>query len=104
MASIQGAFLIQKFTSPQRLSGKGETTMGDFTPIESQEALDGIIGERLKRDREAQAKKYEGYVKPEDYAAKCQEYDTTIAGLQKTIEDGKAAASELESPKAQIKK
>ena len=78
--------------------------MGDFTPIESQEALDGIIGERLKRDREAQAKKYEGYVKPEDYAAKCQEYDSTIAGLQKTIEDGKATASELESAKAQIKK
>ena len=78
--------------------------MGEFTPIETQEALDSIIGERLKRDREAQAKKYDGYVKPEDYAAKCKEYDDTIAGLQKSIEDGKTAASELESAKAQIKK
>lgn len=78
--------------------------MGEFTPIETQEALDNIIGERLKRDREAQAKKYESYIKPEDYAAKCKEYDTTISGLQKAIEDGKSVASELESAKTQIKK
>lgn len=77
--------------------------MGDFTPIETQEALDGIIGERLKRDREAQAKKYESYIKPEDYAAKCKEYDDTIAGLQKSIEDNKSIAEELESAKSQIK-
>ena len=77
--------------------------MGDFTPIEAQEALDGIIGERLKRDREAQAKKYESYIKPEDYAAKCKEYDDTIAGLQKSIEDNKSIAEELESAKSQIK-
>lgn len=77
--------------------------MGEFTTIETQEALDKIIGERLSRDREAQAKKYEGYVKPEDYAAKCKEYDDTIAGLQKTIDDGKSIAEELESAKAQLK-
>lgn len=77
--------------------------MGDFTPIETQEQLDKIIGERLSRDRETQAKKYEGYVKPEDYAAKCKEYDDTIAGLQKSIDDGKSIAEELESAKTQIK-
>ena len=78
--------------------------MGEFTPIETQEQLDGIIGERLKRDREAQAKKYEGYITPDAYAAKCKEYDDTIAGLQKSIEDSKTVAKELESTKAQIKK
>lgn len=77
--------------------------MGDFTPIETQEALDKIIGERLSRDRETQAKKYEGYVKPEDYAAKCKEYDDTISGLQESIEDSKSIAKELESAKTQLK-
>lgn len=77
--------------------------MGEFTPIETQEALDKIIGERLSRDRETQAKKYEGYVKPEDYAAKCKEYDDTISGLQKSIEDSKSIAEELESAKTQLK-
>lgn len=78
--------------------------MGEFTPIESQEQLDRIIGERLSRDREAQSKKYEGYISPKDFKEKCEEYDTTIAGLQKSIEDGKAVATELENYKAQVKK
>lgn len=78
--------------------------MGDFTPIESQEQLDKIIGERLSRDRESRKKEYEGYVSPADYAAKCKEYDSTIEGLKKTIEDGKAVATELEDYKTQVKK
>lgn len=77
--------------------------MGDFTPIETQEQLDSIIGERLKRDRETQAKKYEGFISPDDYTKKCTEYDNTISGLQKAIEDGKATATELEAAKAKIK-
>lgn len=36
-----------------------------FTPIETQEQLDALIKERLQRDREAQAKKYEGWISPE---------------------------------------
>lgn len=77
--------------------------MGEFKPIETQEELNAIIGERLSRSKEAEAKKYEGYVSPEDYAAKCKEYDDTIAGMNKSIEDGKLIAEELESAKAQLK-
>ena len=77
--------------------------MGEFTPIESQEQLDKIIGERLSRDRETRDKKYEGYISPADYAARCKEYDSTIEGLKKTIEDSKAVATELENYKAQVK-
>lgn len=42
----------------------------EFTPITTQEQLDGIITERLKRDREAQSKKYDGWISPEDYQKK----------------------------------
>ena len=37
-----------------------------FTPINTQEEFDAAIGERLSRDRESQAKKYEGWTSPED--------------------------------------
>ena len=35
-------------------------------PITTQEEIDAIIGDRLKREREASAKKYEGWTSPED--------------------------------------
>lgn len=38
-----------------------------FKPIETQEELDGIIKERLKRERETTQKKYEGWISPEDH-------------------------------------
>ena len=41
--------------------------MADFQAITTQEELDNIIKDRLKRDREAQAKKYEGWISPEDH-------------------------------------
>ena len=41
--------------------------MAEFEPITTQEQLDSIIGERLKRDRETRAKKYEGWISPEDH-------------------------------------
>lgn len=37
-----------------------------FKVIETQEEFDARISERLKRDRESFAKKYEGYISPED--------------------------------------
>lgn len=35
-------------------------------PITTQEEFDAAIGERLKRERESSAKKYEGWLSPED--------------------------------------
>lgn len=60
--------------------------MGDFKVIETQEQLDAVLGERLKRERETvrkefvgylspeEAKKYEGYLSPEDVAKKYEGY------------------------------
>jgi hypothetical protein len=41
--------------------------MADFQAITTQEELDNIIKDRLKRDREAQSKKFEGWISPEDH-------------------------------------
>ena len=78
--------------------------MADFKVIETQEQLDSIIGERLSRDRETQAKKYEGYISPEDYQKKVTDYEDQIKGLNKTIKDNEKIAKEAEGYKAQIKK
>lgn len=59
-------------------------------PIMTQEELDSIIGERLKRDREVQAKKYDGYVSPDDLAARIGEYEKKLTDA-KTQADGYAA-------------
>lgn len=39
--------------------------MGEFTVIETQEQLDKVIGERIKRERETVQKQYEGYLSPD---------------------------------------
>lgn len=48
--------------------------MSDFTVIETQEQLDKVIGERIKRERETTEKKFEGYMSPEAAAEKYKEY------------------------------
>ena len=77
--------------------------MADFKVIETQEQLDAIIGERLTRDRETQAKKFEGYVSPDDYQKKIGEYETKIKGLNETIKDNEQVVKEVETYKAKIK-
>lgn len=44
--------------------------MSDFKVIETQEQLDAVLGERLKRERETIKKEYEGFLSPEDAAKK----------------------------------
>lgn len=68
--------------------------MSEFTIIETQEQLDGIISERLKRDREVQAKKYEGWFSPDNHQKALDELNQRI----KTLED---AASESEKALAE---
>ena len=48
--------------------------MEDFKPIETQEQFNTMITERLKREREAIEKKFEGYLSPEDVNKKYQGY------------------------------
>lgn len=72
--------------------------MSEFTAITSQEQLDSVIGDRLKRSEEKWSKKYEGYLSPDEVSAKTSELekqlnDATIAldGMSK-----KAASHEKE--------
>lgn len=39
----------------------------EFKPIETQEELDKIITNRLKRERESTEKRFEGWISPEDH-------------------------------------
>ena len=58
--------------------------MADFTPITSQEQLDALIGDRIKRERDTVAKKYGDY---DDLKTKVTDYEKQIGDLSKTIED-----------------
>lgn len=60
-----------------------------FVPITTQEQLDGIITERLKRDREAQKKKYEGWVSPEDAKKASKALEDTVRTLTEEAEKAK---------------
>lgn len=66
--------------------GKGKK-MSDFKAIETQEQLDAVIGERLKRERETNVKKYEGYLSPEDFKTKTADYETKIGDLTKELNE-----------------
>ncbi len=53
-----------------------------FTPIETQEQFDAAIKDRLQRDRDAQAKKYEGWTSPEDLQKVKDGFETRIKALE----------------------
>lgn len=87
-----------------------ETTEG-FKPIESQEELDGIIKDRLKRERETTQKRYEGWFSPEDYNKALEDANKALDDFKKaresdakTIEDltAKNKAYETASMKSRI--
>ncbi len=56
-------------------------------PITTQEDLDALIGDRLKRDRETHAKKYEGWMSPEKQEETKKESEKQIEDLTKQIEE-----------------
>lgn len=69
--------------------------MAEFTPIETQEQFDAAISERLKRDRETQAKKYEGWTSPDEMQKVIDEYKGRI----KALEDAAAATQQTMAEK-----
>ena len=56
--------------------------MSEFKIIETQEQFDAAISERLKRDREAQAKKYEGWTSPGDLQKITEDLNKKIKSLE----------------------
>lgn len=73
--------------------------MAEFVAITTQEQLDSVIGDRLKRNEEKWAKKYEGYISQEDMASKTTEFEKQIADLNSALE---AAQKKTESFDAEI--
>lgn len=59
----------------------------EFVAITTQEEFDARIGERLKRERDTVAKKYEGYVLPEAHK-------NAVGELQKKLEAASKASEE----------
>lgn len=57
--------------------------MADFKVIETQEQLDAVLGERLKRERETVRKEFEGYLSPEAATKKYEGYLSPEAEAEK---------------------
>lgn len=72
--------------------------MSDFTAITTQEQLDTVIGDRLKRSEEKWQKKYEGYLSPEEFAAKTTELEKQLKEATDALDGAnkKAASHEKE--------
>jgi hypothetical protein len=62
-------------------------------PITTQEDLEVVIGERLKQDRESQAKKFEGWVSPEVQAEAANTAKKQVDELTKQLEKAQADTS-----------
>ena len=81
-----------------------EQNQEGFKPIGTQEELDGIIKERLKRERESTQKKYEGWISPEDHQKALDasnkafdDYKKAHESDEKTIADLTAKTKEYET-------
>lgn len=85
--------------------------MSEFTPITTQEEFDAAIKDRLRRDRESQAKKYEGWISPDDLTARIAEYEKQVKTLQdaaaeyeKTLADKDAEIAKGQSYRTELDK
>ena len=75
--------------------------MSEFKVIETQEQFDAAISERLKRDREAYARKFEGWISPDDLEKIKKDHESKV----KALEDAAAATEKkLAEKDAEIKK
>ena len=68
--STERCFFSIYFTAPRVEWGKELIMSETFKEIKTQEELDAIIGERLKREKKTIEKQYEGYLSPEDVQKK----------------------------------
>ena len=71
-----------------------------FTAIETQEQLDAIVGERVKRAKDAVRKEFEGYLSPEQLKEHTANLTTELSGLKSQVE---ALTEEKGTLESQIK-
>lgn len=67
--------------------------MGEFKPITTQEELDSIIGERLKRQKESISKQYTDY---EELKTKNVDLEKELTEIKKSLESSTSSKTELE--------
>lgn len=72
-----------------------ETKQEGFKPIESQEELDNIIKDRLKRERESTQKKYEGWISPNDHQKALDEANKALDDYKKAHEGDEQTIADL---------
>lgn len=72
-----------------------ETKQEGFKPIESQEELDNIIKDRLKRERESTQKKYEGWISPDDHQKALDEANKALDDYKKAHESDEQTIADL---------
>lgn len=70
-------------------------TESTFKAIETQEELDNIVKERLKREREATNKRYEGWISPSDHQKALEEANQTLEEYKKARETDSQAIEDL---------
>ena len=72
-----------------------ETGENTFKPIETQEELDKIIKARLERDRETTAKRFEGYISPEEHQKAMDTANKAFDDYKKAHEGDEATIKDL---------
>ena len=72
-----------------------ETTQEGFKPIETQEELDNIIKERLKRERETTQKRFEGWISPEDHQKAIDDANKAFDDYKKAHEGDEQTIADL---------
>lgn len=67
----------------------------EFKPIETQEELDKIITNRLKRERESTEKRFEGWISPEDHQKSVEEANKAFDDYKKAHENDEQTIADL---------
>lgn len=70
--------------------------MSDFIAITTQEQLDSVIGDRLKRSEEKWQKKYEGYLSPDEVNARTSELEKQLKDSNNALDGMNKKYSEME--------
>lgn len=75
--------------------------MADFTPINTQEELNNVIGERLRRERESVSKEFEQRISEKE--AEIGKFKTDMEALNKQLEDANQKISGISALEEKIK-
>lgn len=75
--------------------GKGQNNMAEFKPIETQEAFDAAIQERIKRAEDSVRKSFDGYISPDELKRQTEELTKQITDLGNSLDAEKNKGNEL---------